>query len=224
MDSIIAEPRTVAGKAVKSLRKRGILPAVVYGKGKEAVSISVPQAEFLKLWKSAGESSLVSLKLGKEEKNVLIHDVALDPIKSMPTHVDFYLVDMTHEVEVDVPIEFVGDAEAGKESGGILLKVLHELKIKALPKNLPHTIVVDVATLQNPKDSILIKNIKAPSGVVIMNDGGDLVAVIEEVRAAEVEEVVSAEAGAAAADAIKNIEVVAKEKKVSDEEAEVEKK
>ena len=221
MESIIAEPRTVVGKAVKSLRKRGILPAVVYGKGKGAVSIGVPQAEFLKLWKSAGESSLVSLKLGKEEKNVLIHDVSLDPIKNTPTHVDFYLVDMTHEVEVEVPIEFIGDDKAGKESGGILLKILHELKIKSLPKDLPHTIVVDVSLLQNPKDAIFIKDIKAPVGVTIINDSGDQVAVIEEVRAAEIEEVVSTEAGTTA-EAIQNIEVV-KEKKVADDDESAEK-
>ncbi|MEK9175076.1 MAG: 50S ribosomal protein L25 [Patescibacteria group bacterium] len=219
MESIIAEPRTVVGKAVKSLRKRGMLPAVVYGKGKDALSISVLQSEFLKLWKSAGESSLVSLKIGKEEKNALIHDVSFDPIKSTPTHVDFYLVDMTHEVEVDVPIEFIGDEEAGKASGGILLKILHELKIKALPQNLPHTIVVDVSTLQNPKDSILVKDIKTTPGVVIINDVGDLVAIIEEARASEAEEVISTDVAGISAEAIKNIEVV-KEKKISKEDAE----
>ena len=219
MESIIAEPRTVVGKAVKSLRKRGMLPAVVYGKGKDALAISVLQSEFLKLWKSAGESSLVSLKIGKEEKNALIHDVSFDPIKSTPTHVDFYLVDMTHEVEVDVPIEFIGDEEAGKASGGILLKILHELKIKALPQNLPHTIVVDVSTLQNPKDSILVKDIKTTPGVVIINDVGDLVAIIEEARASEAEEVISTDVAGISAEAIKNIEVV-KEKKISKEDAE----
>ena len=136
----------------------------------------------------------------------------------MPTHADFYLVDMTHEVEIDVPIEFIGDTEAGKESGGILLKILHELKIKALPKDLPHKIIIDVSSLQNSKDSILIKDIKAPVGVTIINDSGDQIAIIEEVRAAEAEEVVSAEADTTA-EAIQNIEVV-KDKKNAEDESE----
>src|SRR3989338_8061040 len=104
MESIIAEPRTVAGKAVRYLRNKGLLPAVVYGQGKEATSISIQRSDFMKVWRSAGESTLVSLQLDAQKKNVLIHDVSLDPIKNLPTHVDFYLVDMTHEVEVDVPI------------------------------------------------------------------------------------------------------------------------
>ena len=173
----------------------------------------------MKVWRSAGESTLVSLQLDAQKKNVLIHDVSLDPIKNLPTHVDFYLVDMTHEVEVDVPIEFVGEEAAGKEGGGILVKVLHELKVKALPDKLPHSIVVDVSSLQNPKDSIDVKGIKVPVGVIVLNDSEDMVAMIEEVRA-QAEEVV--EEPTSAADAIKNIEVV-KEKKPQEEEESEEK-
>lgn len=219
MESIIAEPRTVVGKAVKSLRKKGFLPAVVYGQGKETVSVSIPQADFMKVWRSAGESTLVSLQLDTKNTNVLIHDVALDPIKNLPIHVDFYLVDMAHEVEVDVPIEFIGEEAAGKEGGGILVKILHELKVRALPDKLPHSIIVDVAVLKNPKDFVDVKSIKIPAGVTILNNVEDMVAMIEEVRV-QAEE--PAEEATSAADAIKNIEVV-KEKKPQ-EEAETEEK
>lgn len=211
MDSITAQLRTVLGKKVTTLRKQGLLPAVVYGKNKAAQSIAVPQKEFIKVWKSAGESSLVALNIDNQEQNVLIHEVALDPIKNMPVHADFYLVDLKKEVEVDVPLEFSGVEEAGKASSGILVKVLHELKIKALPQNLPHGILVNVMSLQNPGDVISVSGIVAPAGVTILNAPEDTIAMIEAVKE-EVVETVSA----SAEEAIKNIEVV-KEKKETEE-------
>lgn len=218
MEFITAEVRSVAGKAVRSLRNKGLLPAVVYGKGKEAQSITVPYRDFLKLWQSAGESSLVRLKLGTEEKNALIHDVALDPLKNNPIHADFYVVDMTKELEVDVPLEFVGEAEQGKTLGGVLVKVLHQLRIKALPKDLPHSISVSVSTLQNPGDTFSIRDIVLPAGVTILNDPSDTVAMIEEIVV--VEEAAPVVAEVSSEEAIKNIEVVKPEKKAPEEEVE----
>ena len=165
------------------------------------------------MWKSAGESSLVALTIDNQEHNVLIHDVALDPIKNMPVHADFYLVDMKKEVEVDVSLEFSGVEEAGKASGGILVKVLHELKIKALPQNLPHSISVNVAQLQNPGDVVSVSGIVAPTGVTILNAPEDTIAMIEEVKE-EVAEV----AAVSTEDAIKDIEVIKEKKEVEPEE------
>lgn len=218
MESITAEARSVAGKAVRTLRQKGLLPAVVYGKGKATEPISVPYAQFIKLWRSAGESSLVHLKLGAEEKNVLIHDVALDPLKNNPIHADFYIVDMTKELEVNVPLEFVDDVDVGKTSGGVLVKVMHELRVKALPKDLPHAITVSVARLQNPKDTIAVRDIVLPPGVVVLNDLSDTVAMLEEIVV--VEEAAPAVAEVSSEEAIKNIEVVKPEKKVPEEESE----
>ncbi len=218
MDSITAQPRKIMGKKVSSLRKEGLLPAVVYGKGKEAESITVSQGEFLKVWKSAGESSLVALSLDNKEHNVLIHDVALDPIKNLPVHADFYLVDMKKEVEVDVPLEFTGEAEAGKSGLGVLVKVMHELKIKALPKDLPHSIVINVAALQNPGQTFAVRDVVAPAGVTLLNTPEETIALVEEMRKEEVSET----AAPSTAEAIQNIEVV-KEKKATEESEEGEK-
>lgn len=191
------------------------MPAVVYGKGIASEHIAVPYSEFIKTWKSAGESSLVLLQLPEGEKNVLIHDVALDPIKNMPIHADFYIVDMQREVEVDVPIEFIGEADAGKVSGGILVKVLHEIKVKSLPGNLPHLLVVDVSRLQNPKDAIFVKDLALPNGVAAIAEANETVVILEEQKAEEKEmPAVSAE------DALKGIEVVKPEKKKGEEEEE----
>ncbi|HEY4497160.1 MAG TPA: 50S ribosomal protein L25 [Candidatus Paceibacterota bacterium] len=207
MDALTAQPRTIRGKSVKTLRTEGLLPAVAYGKGVASEHISVSYNEFVKIWKSAGESSLILLKLPEGDKNVLIHDVALDPINNMPIHADFYMVDMQREVEVDVPLEFTGEADAGKASDGILVKVMYEIKIRSLPGNLPHSLLIDISRLQNPKDAVFVKDLVVPNGVVVIADANDTIAILEE-RKAEAEEApaVSAE------DALKDIEVIKPEK------------
>src|SRR3990167_6076285 len=105
MQSIVAEKRDIVGKKVKNLRKQGILPGVVYGKGAEAEPISVKEGDFMKLWRSAGESTVVTLELGNTKKNVLIQDVEFHPIKNIPTHLDFLTVDMNKSIRVAVPLE-----------------------------------------------------------------------------------------------------------------------
>lgn len=212
MQSITAEKRDVLGKKVKTLRSKGFLPAVVYGGGKKAEPISVKETDFMKLWKSAGESSIVELKLGDDTKNVLIQEVAIDPLKDKPLHADFYVVDMDKPVKVDVPLEFVGESEAVR-GGGILVKVLHEIKIEALPKNLPHSIAVDIALLKTIEDSVKIKDLKIPSAVAVLENPEDTIVLVEPPRA---EEEIKAEA---AAPSLESIEVVGKKTKAEGEEA-----
>jgi len=215
MEILTAQPRTILGKSVKNLRNEGFLPAVAYGKGLASEHIAVPYGEFVKVWKAAGESSLVLLKLPTGEKSVLVHDVALDPIKNTPVHADFYVVDMKREVEVDVPLEFTGEADAGKASGGILVKVMHELKVKSLPGSLPHSLVVDVSHLQNPKDAIFVRDLVLPDGVAVITDTNEIIAIVEEQKVEAVEAPAVSEE-----DVLKNIEVIKPEKKTEGQEEE----
>src|SRR3990172_7443108 len=169
MQSIVAEKRDILGKKVRNLRKQGFLPAAVYGGGKNAEAISVKEADFMKLWKSAGESTVVELDVGNDKKNVLIHDVDIDPIKDNPIHVDFYAVDMTKKIHVDVALEFIGESDAVK-AGGILVKVLHALKVEALPNDLPHSISIDISQLKVAGDSITVKGVKIPKGAKVLDN------------------------------------------------------
>src|SRR3989344_574414 len=177
MESIIAEKRDILGKKTRNLRKRGFLPAVVYGGGKNAESIAVKESDFMKLWKSAGESTVIELVLGGQKKNALIHDVAIDPLKDKPIHADFYAVDMHKKTRVDVPIEFIGESEAVK-AGGVLVKVLHSLNIEALPKDLRHLISIDVSAIKTVGDSILVSDIEAPVGTRILDNPAETIAVV----------------------------------------------
>ena len=208
MQSITVEKREILGKKVSNLRKQGFLPAVVYGGGGDAEPISIKELDFIKLWKSAGESTVVELDMGKAKKNVLIHDVAVDPLKDKPIHVDFYVVDMTKKIHVDVPLEFTGESEAVK-AGGILVKVAHNLKIEALPKDLPHTIFVDISALKNIGESILVKGIKMPVGVKALDNMEGTIILVEAPRSEE-----EIKTGTeTAAPSLESIEVVGKKPK-----------
>ena len=206
MESIIAEKRDILGKKTRNLRKRGFLPAVVYGRGKNAESIAVKESDFMKLWKSAGESTVIELVLGGQKKNALIHDVAIDPLKDKPIHADFYAVDMHKKTRVDVPIEFIGESEAVK-AGGVLVKVLHSLNIEAMPKDLPHLISIDISAIKTVGDSILVSDIEAPVGTRILDNPAETIAVVEAPR---VEEEIKVEE----APSLESIEVVSKKPKV----------
>src|SRR3989338_4821479 len=210
MDVITAQKRDLYGKKVRNLRKQGFLPAVVYGGGKSAEPITVKESEFLKLWKSAGESTVVELDIGEEKKNVLIHDVDIDPIKDNPIHVDFYAVDMTKKIHVDVALEFIGESDAVK-AGGILVKVLHALKVEALPNDLPHTISVDISALKSLEDSIKVKDLALPAKVKALDGPDETVVLVETPR---VEEEVKAEE----TPSLESIEVVSKKPKAGEEE------
>src|SRR3989344_1595006 len=118
MLTLSAQKRTVLGKGLAKERKAGSLPAVFYGRKEKSTPISVPFADFLKVWKEAGESSLVNLSYPDKDMPVLITDVSFDPVRGEPIHADFYAVESDRAVEVSVPLEFIGVPPAAKEFGG----------------------------------------------------------------------------------------------------------
>jgi len=173
-----------------------MIPAVVYGVRVENTMISVPTVDFQKILKVAGESSTIVLeitdnnkKAGASQKiDVLIHDMQSDPVKGNPIHVDFLAIDMNKTVEVTIPIEFLGVAPAEKEGLGILVKVLHEIEIEALPKDLPHNVEVDLSILLKLDDQIHAKDLRLPKGVTMKTHGDEVIALIAPIKEEVVEE------------------------------------
>jgi large subunit ribosomal protein L25 len=155
-----------------------MIPAVYYGAGKDAVSIAVPAKDFIKVYKEAGETTAVTLVIGAEKISTLIHDMQRDAITGMPTHVDFLVIDMKKEIEVSVPLEFTGLADAEKNNLGSVTKVLHEVAVSALPADLPHTLEVDITGLATLEDQIHVKDIILPKGVTMVTDGEEVVVLI----------------------------------------------
>ncbi|MEN9622225.1 MAG: hypothetical protein RLZZ67_659 [Candidatus Parcubacteria bacterium] len=173
---------------VVALREAGKIPAVFYGKKEASTPISIVTTEFVKAYKSAGESTVVILKGKDIEVESLIHDMDLHPVTGKPLHADFYVFEKGKKIKVGVPLEFVGVAPAIKELGGSLIKVLHDLEIEAFPKDLPHKILVDISTLADFKSVISAKDIKLPEGIALAVNADDIICSVAAPKE-EIEEV-----------------------------------
>lgn len=173
---------------VEALRTRALVPAVLYGPKTKPQNVAVPKMEFGKIFNEAGESTVITLDIAGTKTDTLIHDVQFHPVSGDPIHVDFYVFDKDVKQEVEVPIEFTGESPAVKSLGGILVKVLHEITVEALPKDLPQEILVDVSSLSTFEDQIKVSDIKAPTGVEFITDKEEVIALVEEPREEEPEE------------------------------------
>ncbi len=175
-------------EGLDALRKSGQVPGVFYGPKDPSTPIKVSIADFKKAWKTAGESTVVSLEGNGIEADVLIHDVDLHPVTDMPIHVDFYAIEKGKKLSVDVPLEFIGVAPAVKDLGAVLVKVLHDIEIEALPKDLPHKLEVDISSLVGFDSVLVASDIKLPAGVTLKVKPEEVIASVYEPK----EEVVEA--------------------------------
>lgn len=184
--SLSVAPRTEQGKKTETLRAHGFIPAVLYGpKEKTSVLLKVEKRTLEKIVKSAGETSVITLTGLDAPKDVLIHDVSYNPARGGIIHVDFYAVDAETKITVDVPLEFVGEAPATK-LGGVVTKVLHEVTLTCLPKDIPAHLTVDISILDVLDKQIHIADVHIPSGITIENKPDEVVALVQAV-AEEVE-------------------------------------
>jgi len=176
---------------LEGLRKDGFIPAVFYGRKEASTAIAVNEINFLKVFKEAGESSVISLVEGNEKHDALIHDVATDAVSGKVIHVDFYIIEKGKKVEVNIPISFIGVSVAQKDLGGSLVKVMHEIEVSAEASNLPHEIEVDISALTDFEARIQVKDIKLPAGVTFVSDPEEVIALVTPAKEEEVEEVVT---------------------------------
>lgn len=184
MFSLTANKRIGKTDTIK-LRKQGLVPAVFYGKKEKSTPISVEKVSFKKVWKEAGESSIITLKTDKGDIDSLLYEVQVDVVTGEPIHADFYTVDKDTVIHANIPLEFIGISPAVKDLGGILVKVLHEIEVKSLPKDLPHEITVDVSSLVALDSQITVADLKLPHGVTTTEKATEIVALIEEAREEE---------------------------------------
>lgn len=173
-----ASKRDTAQKP-EEIRAAGSIPAVFYGPKEAAQAVTVSYSEFDKVFKEAGESTLVILDVDGTEHETLVHDVDYHPVRGTISHVDFYVIEKGKKVQVHVPLEFVGVAPAEKTLGGTLVKVMHEVEVEAMPKDLPHEIEVDIASLETFDSQIHASDIKLPSGVVLVTEAEEVIALVQ---------------------------------------------
>ncbi len=172
------EVKTRQKGGLSASRKAGKLPAVLYGRHEVSTPITVDTKSFEKVFRSAGESSVITLSGLGEVKQALIHDVSVDPVSGTPIHADFYVIEKGQKGTVPVPLSFVGVSAAVKDLGGILVKVMHEIEIEVDPAQLPHEIEVDISALTTLDSQIAIKDLKFPASAVVSVDAEEVVALI----------------------------------------------
>ena len=212
-----AFPRSLGRRAgAKKLRSEGRIPAVIYGGKAKPQSVEIDAREIGELIiHSVSENLLVDLAIKDDaspKRLALVQEVQHHPLSGHVLHVDFHEVSPTEKVTIMVPVETTGEAAGVKNSGGVLEHVLFKLKVRALPKDLPEQVVIDVTALELNK-TIHIGEIKAPEGVEILGDKNIPVVSVAVPRAEE--EAAPAEGAAAAGD----VEMI-KEKKEGEEGAE----
>jgi large subunit ribosomal protein L25 len=222
MLELLAKLRSVKGRKNKQIRQQGFIPAILYGHKVKNLPLLVEAHAFAKLYQKAGESTLIRLKIddgqSKKERVVLIHEVAKDPVSDQIIHIDFNQVRMDEVITVEVPLVFVGQSEAVKAYGGVLIKNLQSVEIEALPQDLIHEIEVDISQLKTLDDNIYIKDLKVPEKVKLIAEPEEVVASVVPPRTqAELEELEEAPA-----EAVEEVEVEekAKVKEEAEEKAE----
>lgn len=214
-----ASDREILGKKVKGLRARGILPAHVYGNIKEVEHVSVDADAFAKVFKQAGETGLVDLKIGEDRNRpVLIKEVDIDPVTDKILHIGFYQVNLKEKVTVPVPIVLIGEGpESVKMGETVVLQTLGEVNVEALPTDLIENIEVNIEPLKEIGDAITVADLNydrstltvlaEPEEVVVKLDN----AVTEEMKALLEEQAAEAEAATEAVEGEEGVEGDTKE-------------
>jgi len=206
---IAAEARSTTGKRNRQLRRTGQLPGVVYGKDTNSLAIQVEAKAFDTLYRAAGRTSLVKLHVDGAAKSAIIREVQRHPLSRKPLHVDFLVVDLAQEMEVDVPLVFTGEPPAVELTGGTVMTPIGHLRVRALPAEIPHEITVDVTPLVDLEASLHVRDLVIPENVHVQTDGDELIARVLPPRIEEEPEVeeeavegegVEGEEGAAAAE------------------------
>ncbi|MFC0525652.1 50S ribosomal protein L25/general stress protein Ctc [Pontibacillus salicampi] len=155
--------------ATNELRNNGQVPAIVYGQNQEPISISVDSLELLKTLRDEGKNVILALDIeGHKPIDVMLHDHQVEPIRDELYHADFFRIDMSSEVDVQVPIHLDGEAQ-GVKDGGILSQPLHELSVRAKPNEIPEHITLDVTNLE-VNDSLLVSDLKEGRNYEITED------------------------------------------------------
>ncbi len=215
---IKAEKRGVVGKSLWGLREKGILPAVIYGHEFATMPIQVNSREFEKVYRQAGESSLIYVNLNGQTVPAIIHEAVRDAVTDKFIHADFYKVNLKEKISAEVQLVFIGESLAVKDLAGILVKNINSIEVEALPQDLPPELEIDISRLKSFKDQILIKDLKLPAGVEIKDKEkmAEIVALIQEpISEEELQKQLEVTAGT-----VEEVEVIKKEEGAAEEGAE----
>lgn len=181
--------REVLGKKVKALRRQGITPLHLFGHGIESLALQCDTGQLKRVLAQAGQTRLISLKLANEKtpRTVLVRGAQTEPLTRESLHIDFYQVQMTEKIKMEVPLVLVGEAPALKLKENMLVQELNILSIECLPANIPNSIELDLTSLTELGQAMRVEDIKLDKEITVLNHPEQVLVRIV-VRPAEKEE------------------------------------
>ena len=184
--SLAASSRTVVGKQVRALRREGLIPGNVYGHKLDNLNISLNARDFDKLFTHTGTTTLIDLKIdGKKATPVLVHEVQRNSPRREIIHADLFAVNLKEKLRTAVPLTFTGTSEAVELLGGILQTPKDEVEVECLPEDLVQELTLDLGVLKTFDDHIKVSDIVLPSGIVILDEADEVIAVVNAQAAEE---------------------------------------
>ncbi|MDR4432864.1 50S ribosomal protein L25/general stress protein Ctc [Bacillus tequilensis] len=196
MATLTAKERTdFTRSSLRNIRTSGHVPGIIYGKDTENKPVSLDSVELIKTLRDEGKNTVLTLEVGGKQHSVMVTDLQTDPLKNEITHADFQVVNMSEDIEVEVPIHLTGEA-IGVKNGGVLQQPLYELTVKAKPKAIPQTIEADISKL-DVNEVLTIADLPVGGDYSFNHESDEVVASIlppQQQEAAEIDEEESADA------------------------------
>lgn len=180
-DTYAVEPRTVTGKRVARLRREGVLPAVIYGRGQESLNVQLPYIDARDLMNEHGKSTLIKVHVAgeAEARPVVVRQIEQNPVTRALLHLDFYQVDLTRLITAHIPVVLTGTAPAVARWNGVLAQGLETVEVEALPQSMPLHLEVPVGSLQQIGDHLLLGAVRAPAGVRVITAPDSVVVTVQ---------------------------------------------
>ncbi len=195
--------REVMGKAVKRLRKVGIIPANIFGHNEASMAIQIDAVAFERLRRSHGSRSVLTLRMPgtKSTQTALIRHVQREPQTGKIIHVDFFRVSLSERIRVKVPLHFIGEAPAVKTENGVMLHLLDAIEIECVARDIPEYLEVDVSGLTEIDAILHASDVKLPASFTLITDPEEGIVKVAATRAEVAEEAAEAAAASEAAPA-----------------------
>lgn len=181
-----ATTRKALKKQVQQLRDEALVPGIVYGHHIKNTPVQVTLKQLRDVYRQSGDSALVDLVIDQQTSvKALIQDLSYDILNDRIQHVDFHVVNMEEAIHTEVPLQFIGQAPAVKELGGVLLKNKDKISIKCLPQDLIKEFSVDISTLKTFDDVITVADLRFPEKISVLDQANDIVAKVTPPRSDE---------------------------------------
>jgi large subunit ribosomal protein L25 len=195
-NTLTAQRREVVGRHLGQLRRQGIVPANIFGRGRPSVAIQIDGHDLKKLLAAHGGSKLIQLQVDGARETAIVRHIGRDPRTGQIEHVDFMHIEMTEKMRARVPLRLVGEAPAVRQLDGVLLHLVDTLEVECLPQELPEALELDISGMDSLDAGLHARDIKLPAGVSLMADPDEAVVKMTPPRMVQEEVAPAAEAAA----------------------------